>query len=143
MGKQSIDGDNGQTGSMLAGLLDCSQASCISSLTADQSSIVVEEETEGGRRTLKLPLPAVVTADLRLNTPRYPKLPDIVKAKKKPMQIIALDSLTQDEQRVKYGWCDGMTCRVVELHEPEVRKAGKICKDVDELIADLKAKGVL
>ena len=86
---------------MLAGLLDWPQASCISSLTTDQCSIVVKEETEGGLRTLKLPLPAVATTDLRLNTPRYPKLPDIVKAKKKPMQIISIESLTEEEQRVK------------------------------------------
>ena len=86
---------------MLAGLLDWPQASCISSLPADQSFIVVKEETEGGLRTLKLPLPAVATTDLRLNTPRYPKLPDIVKAKKKPMQVVTIESLTEEEQRVK------------------------------------------
>lgn len=99
MGKQSIDGDNGQTGPMLAGLLDWSEASCISSFSITNPGLLeVEEETETGRRTLTIPLPAVITTDLRLNTPRYPKLPDIVKAKKKPLKVIPL---TAQEERVR------------------------------------------
>ncbi len=99
MGKQSIDGDNSQTGPMLAGLLDWSEASYISSLSIMNPDVLkVEEETETGRRTLEVHLPAVITTDLRLNTPRYPKLPDIVKAKKKPMKVIPL---TVQEERVK------------------------------------------
>ena len=101
LGKQSIDGDNGQTGPMLAGLLDWGEASCISSFQMEKDAITVEEETETGKRTLLIPLPAVLSTDLRLNKPRYPKLPDLVKAKKKPMKVIPIDTVIDAEKRVQ------------------------------------------
>ncbi|OAO15569.1 electron transfer flavoprotein beta [Blastocystis sp. ATCC 50177/Nand II] len=145
LGKQSIDGDNGQTGAMLAGLLDWAQASCVSSLQFDKasSSIQVEEDVENGSRTLQVPLPAVVTTDLRLNTPRYPKLPDIVKAKKKPLKVISLESLLKEKEAFESLLKEKEAFEVVKLEEPERKKKGVICKDVDELLSKLHEKGVL
>ena len=85
---------------MLAGLLDWGEASCISSFQMEKDAITVEEETETGKRTLLIPLPAVLSTDLRLNKPRYPKLP-IVKAKKKPMKVIPIDTVIDAEKRVQ------------------------------------------
>jgi electron transfer flavoprotein beta subunit len=93
MGKQSIDGDNNQTPQMLAALLDWPQATNASMLSVQDNSIVVTREIDGGLETIKLKLPAVVSTDLRLNEPRYASLPNIMKAKRKPLDVIELSSL--------------------------------------------------
>ncbi len=93
MGKQSIDGDNNQTPQMLAALLDWPQATFASKLTVSSDTIHVVREIDGGLETLALSLPAVVSTDLRLNEPRYASLPNIMKAKKKPLDLIELQSL--------------------------------------------------
>ena len=93
MGKQSIDGDNNQTPQMLAGLLNWPQATYASQLTVNEGCIEVVREIDGGLETLSLQLPAVVSTDLRLNEPRYASLPNIMKAKQKPLKIIELDAM--------------------------------------------------
>ncbi|CBK24679.2 uncharacterized protein [Blastocystis hominis] len=139
MGKQSIDGDNKQTGSMLSGLLDWPEATNVSAMKFrddDPRKVIVEEEEEDGLRTLEVPLPAVITTDLRLNTPRYPKLPDIVKAKKKKkLEVIPLLSLLPDSK--------SCSILVQYLSYPEQRKSGTIYKTVDELLEQLRNQGIL
>lgn len=93
MGKQTIDGDNNQTPQMLAGLLNWPQATYASKLTVTGEEAEVVREIDGGLETLKIRLPAVVSTDLRLNEPRYASLPNIMKAKRKPLDVVALDSL--------------------------------------------------
>jgi electron transfer flavoprotein beta subunit len=93
MGKQSIDGDNNQTPQMLAALLDWPQATYASELSIQDNAIEVTREIDGGLETLKLKLPAIVSTDLRLNEPRYASLPNIMKAKRKPLDVIELSSL--------------------------------------------------
>lgn len=93
LGKQSIDGDNNQTPQMLSALLNWPQATYASLLSVKENSIEVTREIDGGLETIKVTLPAIVSTDLRLNTPRYASLPNIMKAKRKPMDIIELDSL--------------------------------------------------
>lgn len=93
MGKQTIDGDNNQTPQMLSALLDWPQATYASKLTANDRSLEITREIDGGLETLALDLPAIVSTDLRLNEPRYASLPNIMKAKKKPLDIIELDAL--------------------------------------------------
>jgi electron transfer flavoprotein beta subunit len=128
-GKQSIDADAAQTGPLLAGLLDWNQATFASDIAVDGEAVTVVRETDSGVETLKLNLPAVVTADLRLNEPRYATLPNIMKAKKKKIDVLAADSLGVD-----------LTPRheVVEVKEPAVRKAGIKVADVDQLVDKLK-----
>ena len=125
-GKQSIDGDHNQTGQMLAGLLGWAQGTFISELEIDQNTgeAIVTREIDGGLETLALALPAVLTTDLRLNEPRYPKLPNIMKAKSKPMEIIDAQSLAVD-----------MTPRqnILKITAPPQRKAGRILGSVDDL----------
>ena len=130
-GKQSIDGDNSQTGSMFAALKDLPQATFASKVSVDKDNKTVEvtREVDGGLQTLSLNLPAVITTDLRLNEPRYAKLPNIMKAKKKPMDIIALDSLEIDE-REHY--------RVVSVTQPPQRPPGIKVASVEELVDKLK-----
>ena len=114
MGKQSIDDDCNQTGQMLAGLLDWSQSTFASELKVndDKKSIEVTREIDGGLQTLKHPLPAVVTADLRLNEPRYATLPNIMKAKKKPLDTQNADELGLDiDPRIEV-WRDWTCCCV-------------------------------
>lgn len=93
MGKQSIDGDNNQTGQMLAALLDWPQATFASQISLADEHVLVTREVDGGLETIKTQLPAVITTDLRLNVPRYASLPSIMKAKSKPMQVIDINSL--------------------------------------------------
>ena len=129
MGKQAIDGDNNQTGQMLAALCGIPQATFASELVLEEGSAKVTREVDGGLQTLSLTLPAIVTSDLRLNEPRYASLPNIMKAKKKP-----LDTTTPDELGVD------VTPRVkllgVEL--PAQREAGIIVDDVAQLVDKLK-----
>lgn len=128
-GKQSIDADAAQTGPMLAGLLDWSQGTFASEVVVEGESLSVTRETDAGVETIKLSLPAVVTADLRLNEPRYATLPNIMKAKKKKIEVLAADS---------FGIDLSPRIQVVEVKEPAARKAGIKVADVDTLIDKLK-----
>lgn len=129
MGKQAIDGDNNQTGQMLAALLGVGQATFASELAIDGGSASVTREVDGGLQTISLALPAVVTADLRLNEPRYASLPNIMKAKKK-----SLDTTTPDELGVDAS--ARVTLVGVEL--PAERQAGIKVEDVAQLVDKLR-----
>jgi electron transfer flavoprotein beta subunit len=128
-GKQSIDGDNNQTGQMLAALLGWPQATFASKVTIDGDTASVIREVDGGLETLALPLPAVVTTDLRLNEPRYPTLPNIMKAKKKPLDVIALADTGVDAAK---------RITILNVSPPEARSAGIIVGSVDELVDKLR-----
>lgn len=129
MGKQSIDGDNNQTPQMLAGLFNWPQATNASKLTLTNSHVGVIREIDGGLETLQLALPAVVSVDLRLNEPRYASLPNIMKAKSKPLKVLDLASLNIPlNQRVQ----------VVEVNAPKAREGGVMLKSVDELLDKLQ-----
>mmetsp|Transcript_5076 Transcript_5076/g.7007 ORF Transcript_5076/g.7007 Transcript_5076/m.7007 type:complete len:289 (+) Transcript_5076:96-962(+) len=129
LGKQGIDGDNAQTGPMLAGLLNWPQATFAAKIDVDGSKLTVERETDIGTETISMDAPAVITCDLRLNEPRYATLPNIMKAKKKKIDTREAADLGVD-----------LTPRltVVEVTEPEARKAGVLVESVDELIEKLK-----
>ncbi len=129
LGKQSIDGDNNQTGQMLSALLGWPQATFASKVEKDSDSLKVTREIDGGLETLAVKLPAVVTTDLRLNEPRYASLPNIMKAKQKPLTTVTPADLGID-----------ITPRVTTLKvsEPSARKAGIKVKDVAELVDKLK-----
>ena len=131
LGKQAIDDDSNQTGQMTAGLMQWPQATFASeiSVSPDSKSIEVTREVDGGLETLKMPLPAVVTTDLRLNEPRYATLPNIMKAKKKPIETLAPEDL---------GVSVEPKLRVLEVTEPEARKGGSIVQDVDDLLDKLR-----
>lgn len=128
-GKQSIDGDNNQTGQMFAALTDMPQATFASEIKVDGHSVQVTREIDGGMQTLHLPLPAVVTADLRLNEPRYASLPNIMKAKRKPLDVMTVSDL-------------GVTLKnhqtLVKITPPAERKAGIMVASVAELVEKLK-----
>ncbi len=134
MGKQAIDGDNNQTGQMLAALAGMGQGTFASEVAVDGDSVAVTREIDGGLQTVKLKLPAVVTTDLRLNEPRYASLPNIMKAKKKP-----LDTLTPDELGID------VTPRVktLKVEPPAERQAGIKVADVAELVEKLKNEAKL
>lgn len=129
MGKQAIDDDSNQTGQMLAAILGWGQGTFASELKIDSTHAIVAREIDGGMETLKLKLPAIVTTDLRLNEPRYAKLPDIMKAKKKPLEAIDPASLGVD-----------LSPRLTTLKvtEPEKRSGGVKVESVDELVEKLK-----
>ncbi|MBL8650722.1 MAG: electron transfer flavoprotein subunit beta/FixA family protein [Sphingopyxis sp.] len=133
LGKQAIDDDNNQTGQMLAALTGWAQGTFASAVNVDGDSVNVTREVDGGLETVKLKLPAIVTTDLRLNEPRYASLPNIMKAKSKP-----LDTKTPAD----YGIDTAPRVKVVKVSEPPVRSAGIKVADVDELVAKLKAVGV-
>lgn len=129
MGKQSIDGDNNQTGQMLAALCAWPQGTFASKVTVSDGAVEVTREVDGGLQTLKLTLPAVVTTDLRLNEPRYATLPNIMKAKKKPLDILPQADLSVvTEPRVT----------LLKVAAPATRKAGIKVPDVDTLLDKLK-----
>jgi len=128
-GKQSIDGDNNQTGQMLSALLGWPQATFASELTLDGSNANVVREIDGGLETIGLPMPAVITTDLRLNEPRYPTLPNIMKAKKKPLDVIALADTGVDVAKRQ---------SVLNVSPPEARSAGIIVESVAALVDKLK-----
>ena len=134
LGKQAIDHDRGQTGQMLAGLLGWSQATFASKVDVQGDRVVVTREVDGGHQTLSLGLPAVVTADLRLNEPRYATLPNIMKAKKKPIARRPLESLGIDV---------APRLAVLKMTDPPQRQAGSKVASVPELVAALRQKGVL
>ena len=129
LGKQSIDGDYAQTGPMLSALLGWPQATFAASVSVDGAGLTVERETDAGTETLALQTPAVVTADLRLNTPRYPKLPNIMKAKKKPIEALDAAALGVDLAPRN---------EVLSVDPPEARKAGVTVADVDQLVDKLR-----
>jgi electron transfer flavoprotein beta subunit len=133
LGKQAIDDDNNQTGQMLAALTGWAQGTFASAVNVDGDHVAVTREVDGGLETVKLKLPAIVTTDLRLNEPRYASLPNIMKAKSKP-----LDTKTPAD----YGVDTAARVKVVKVSEPPVRSAGVKVADVDELVAKLKAMGV-
>jgi electron transfer flavoprotein beta subunit len=129
LGKQAIDGDNNQTGQMLAGLLGWAQATFASKIELEGGAALVTREIDGGLEKLRVKLPAVVTTDLRLNEPRYASLPNIMKAKKKP-----LDTLTPQE----LGVDTAPRLALVKMDEPKKREGGKRVASVEELVEKLK-----
>ena len=133
-GKQAIDNDMNATGQMLAALLGWSQATFANKLDVEDDHAVVTREVDGGLQTIKVKMPTIVTADLRLNEPRYASLPNIMKAKKKP-----LDEKTPED----YGVDVSNRLEIVSTTEPEARKAGQIVGSVDELITKLKEAGAV
>ena len=134
MGKQSIDGDNNAVGQMLAALLDWPQATFASKIVLEGGKATVTREVDGGLQTLAATLPAVVTVDLRLNTPRYASLPNIMKAKKKEIAIKAV---------ADYGVDVAPRLKVLKVAEPPKRGAGVKVTDAADLVAKLKTAGVL
>ena len=133
-GKQAIDDDSNQTGQMLAALLGWGQGTFANTVELDSDSIIVKREIDGGLQTVKLNLPAVVTTDLRLNEPRYASLPNIMKAKKKPMD---------EKTPANYGVDISPRLTTITVTEPPVRQAGEKVEDVDALVAKLKAVGAI
>lgn len=133
-GKQAIDDDANQTGQMTAGLMDLPQATFASKVEIDGGKAQVTREIDAGLETIEVDLPAVITVDLRLNEPRYLKLPDIMKAKKKPIETVSLADLGVE---VAAG------LKVVKTAPPPARSKGVMVKTVDELISALKAKGLV
>jgi len=134
LGKQAIDDDNNQTGQMLAALWNRPQATFASKLELTQGTARVTREVDAGLETLEVDLPAVITTDLRLNEPRYVKLPDIMKAKKKPLETFALDSLgVSPRQRLK----------PVRYAPPPQRQKGIMVKTPQELVEALKKRGLV
>jgi electron transfer flavoprotein beta subunit len=129
MGKQAIDDDCNQTGQMLAALLNWSQGTFASKLAIEGDAICVTREVDGGLQTVKLKMPAIITTDLRLNEPRYASLPNIMKAKKKPIEQLTPEALKVD-----------VTPRLVTLkvEEPSKRQGGKKVASVQELVDKLK-----
>jgi electron transfer flavoprotein beta subunit len=129
LGKQAIDDDANQTGQMLAALLDWPQAVFASKVELTDGMAKVTREIDGGLETIEIKLPAIVTTDLRLNTPRYATLPNIMKSKKKPLEVVKPEALGVDvAPRLK----------TLKVAEPGKRKAGVMVKDVGELVDKLK-----
>jgi len=133
-GKQAIDNDMNATGQMLAALLGWSQATFASKLEVEGDHALVTREVDGGLQTIKVTMPAIVTVDLRLNEPRYASLPNIMKAKKKPLD---------EKTAADYGVDASPRLEVLRTEEPPARKAGEIVGSVDELVAKLKEAGVV
>jgi len=133
LGKQAIDDDSNQTGQMLAALLGWGQATFANTVSVEGDSVTVAREIDGGLQTVKLNTPAIVTTDLRLNEPRYASLPNIMKAKKKP-----LDTKTPGD----YGVDIAPRLTTLKVTEPPVRSAGIKVADVDALVGKLKEMGV-
>ena len=129
LGKQAIDGDNNQTGQMLAAMLDYPQATNASEVKLDSSSVEVTREIDGGLQTLRLNIPAIITTDLRLNEPRYASLPNIMKAKKKELNVIPVDDLSVDVSA---------RTETISVELPPTREAGVMVETVDELMDKLK-----
>jgi electron transfer flavoprotein beta subunit len=131
MGKQAIDDDAAEVGQMLAALLNVSQATFASAIEIVDGKALVTREIDGGQEILELSLPAVITADLRLNEPRYIKLPNLMMAKKKPLETIALTDLQLNT---------ASKVATINVAEPPARAAGKMLSNVEQLIEVLQAK---
>jgi electron transfer flavoprotein beta subunit len=129
LGKQAIDSDNNQTGQMLAALLDYPQATFVSELQVTEQGITATREVDGGLQVLQLPLPAVITTDLRLNEPRYASLPNIMKAKRKPIDVVTAEELGVE-----------LRCNLLQLsvETPAQRSAGIKVASVTELVDKLR-----
>ena len=134
LGKQAIDDDCNQTGQMLAALLGWPQATFASKVVIEGETALVTREVDGGLETLKIKLPAIITTDLRLNEPRYPSLPNIMKAKKKPLET---------RKAADYGVDIAPRLKVLKTVEPPGRKAGVKVANAAELVAKLKEAGAL
>jgi electron transfer flavoprotein beta subunit len=134
VGKQAIDDDNSQTGPMLAALWNRPQVTFASKVELSDGKARVTREVDAGLETLEVDLPALITTDLRLNEPRYVKLPDIMKAKKKPLEALALNTLgVESKQQLK----------LVKFEPPAQRQKGSLVKDAAELVEALKKKGLI
>jgi len=134
LGKQAIDDDNGQTPQMLAALWDRPQAVSCSKIEIADGKATVTREVDAGLEVLEVDLPAVMSVDLRLNEPRYVKLPDIMKAKKKPLDTLSLGD---------FGVSEAPACKVLRVDPPPQRSKGVMVKDVAELVDVLKKKGLV
>jgi electron transfer flavoprotein beta subunit len=134
LGKQAIDDDANQTGQMLAALLGWAQGTFASKVELADGKATVTREVDGGLQVVEVKLPAIVTTDLRLNQPRYASLPNIMKAKKKPLD---------EKQAADYGVDVAPRLKVLKTEEPGGRQAGVKVKDVAELVSSLKSAGVL
>ena len=134
LGKQAIDDDANQTGQMLAALWERPQATFASKVEIAANKAAITREVDSGLETIEVDLPAVVTVDLRLNEPRYVKLPDIMKAKKKPLDVTSFEALGVAAQDL---------LRVVKTEPPAQRQKGVMVKDVPELVEALKKKGLI
>ncbi len=133
LGKQAIDDDCNQTGQMLAALMGRPQGTFASEVTVDGDHVTVKREVDGGLETVKLAMPAIITTDLRLNEPRYASLPNIMKAKSKPLA---------NKTPADYGVDTAPRLKTLKVVEPPVRSAGIKVPDVDALVAKLKELGV-
>ena len=134
LGKQAIDGDNSQTGQMLAALWERPQATFASEVILNGDTATVTREVDAGLETIEIDLPAVITVDLRLNVPRFVKLPDIMKAKRKPLEVIALSDLgVTAENQLKTN----------SYAPPPVRQKGIMVEDAAQLVAELKNRGLV
>ncbi|MDP9657095.1 UNVERIFIED_ORG: electron transfer flavoprotein beta subunit [Pseudomonas putida] len=129
LGKQAIDSDNNQTGQMLAALSGYGQGTFASKVDISGDSVAVTREIDGGAQTVSLKLPAIVTTDLRLNEPRYASLPNIMKAKKKPLEVVTAEAL---------GVSTASTNKTLKVEAPAARSAGIKVKSVAELVEKLK-----
>lgn len=129
LGKQAIDNDNGQTGQMLSALLGWSQGTFASNLELDGDTLTCTREVDAGLETIKLKMPAVITTDLRLNEPRYASLPNIMKAKKKPIDALTPEDLGADV---------APRLTVISVNEPPEREAGVLVETAEELVSKLK-----
>jgi len=134
LGKQAIDDDNSQTGQMLAALWDRPQATFASKLVIEGNSGTVTREVDTGLETIEIDLPAVVTVDLRLNEPRFVKLPDIMKAKRKPLDVVPLDEL---------GVAPDSNLSVTRFAPPAERAKGIMVEDAAQLVQELKNRGLV
>ena len=134
LGKQAIDDDANQTAQMLAALWERPQGTYASKLELAEGKAIVTREVDAGLETIEIDLPAVVSVDLRLNEPRYVKLPDIMKAKKKPLDVTSLEAL---------GVSAGVLLKTVKTDPPAQRQKGILVKNVPELVEVLKKKGLI
>jgi electron transfer flavoprotein beta subunit len=134
VGKQAIDGDNAQTAPMVAGLLGWSQGTFACGVEVSGENLIVDRETDSGTQKISIKLPAVLSADLRLNEPRYATLPNIMKAKKKPVETVDAASLGIDLT---------LKNKVLSVEEPPSRKAGIVVETVDDLVNKLKTVGAI
>ncbi len=134
LGKQAIDDDNNQTGQMLAALWNRPQATFASKVTLAEQTAIVTREVDAGLETIEVDLPAVITTDLRLNQPRFVKLPDIMKAKRKPLEVIALDDLAISNDN---------NLQIDHYAPPAVREKGIMVDSAAALVTELKSRGLL